>query len=119
MPQLNTGFAFVSGGGLRMGQVVGASDRRGENPVGRPFRTQNVLATLYNVLGIDPATTFPDHNTTGRSFCSDPSVHRRADLRFAFREHRDREGAEHKKRSLSVVALMFSNYAKRRRGSCP
>jgi hypothetical protein len=58
----NTGFAFISGGGLRMGQVVGASDRRGENPVGRPFRTQNVLATLYNVLGIDPATTFPDHN---------------------------------------------------------
>jgi hypothetical protein len=27
-----------------------------------PIRMQNVLTTLYKVLGIDPATTFPDHN---------------------------------------------------------
>lgn len=60
----STGFAFIAGGGLRMGQIVGASDRRGEQPVGRPFSTQNVLATVYHALGIDLATTFPDH--TGR-----------------------------------------------------
>jgi hypothetical protein len=44
--------------------VIGATDRRGERPRGRPFRYQNVLATLYHVLGIDPAQTLPDH--TGR-----------------------------------------------------
>lgn len=52
--------ALVAGGGLQMGKVVGATDRRGERPAGRPFTSQHVLATLYHVLGIDPATTLPD-----------------------------------------------------------
>jgi hypothetical protein len=56
------GFLWVAGGGLRTGQVVGATDARGEHVVGTPIRMQNVLATLYRVLGIDPATTFPDFN---------------------------------------------------------
>jgi hypothetical protein len=56
------GCALLSGGGLRMGQVVGATDRRGEHPLGRPCTPQNVLATLYHVLGIDPALTLPDYN---------------------------------------------------------
>jgi hypothetical protein len=56
-----SGFALLAGGGLEMGQVIGATDPRGENPRGRPYTPQNVLATLYHVLGIDPATTLPDH----------------------------------------------------------
>jgi hypothetical protein len=56
------GFLWVAGGGLQTGQVVGATDARGEQVVGTPIRMQNVLATLYRVLGIDPATTFPDYN---------------------------------------------------------
>jgi hypothetical protein len=58
------GFALMAGGGLQMGQVIGATNARGEVPVGQPYTPQNVLATLYHVLGIDPATTLPDH--TGR-----------------------------------------------------
>ena len=27
---------------------------------GKPYTPQNVLATVYHVLGIDPAMTFPD-----------------------------------------------------------
>jgi hypothetical protein len=57
-----TGFALVSGGGLRMGQVVGETDRHGARAKGRPITPQNLLATLYCLLGIDPARTFPDHN---------------------------------------------------------
>ena len=57
-----TGFALVAGGGLRMGQVVGETDRHGGRAKGRPFTPQNLLATLYSLLDIDPATTFPDHN---------------------------------------------------------
>src|SRR5262249_14728045 len=54
------GFLWVAGGGLRTGQVIGATDARGEHPVGPPIRMQNVLATLYTLLGIDPAATFRD-----------------------------------------------------------
>jgi hypothetical protein len=55
------GFALLAGGGLQMGQVIGATDRHGGTSVGPPYRPQNLLATLYHVLGIDPATTLPDH----------------------------------------------------------
>ena len=54
------GFLWVAGGGLKTGQVIGATDARGEQIVGNPIRMQNVLATMYHVLGIDPATTFSD-----------------------------------------------------------
>ena len=56
-----SGFALMAGGGLQMAQVVGATDARGEHPKGQPYTPRNVLATLYHVLGIDPATTLPDH----------------------------------------------------------
>jgi hypothetical protein len=59
-----SGFALLASGGLQTGQVVGATDARGEAPKGQPNTPQNVLATLYHILGIDPATTLPDH--TGR-----------------------------------------------------
>ena len=54
------GCVLFSGGGLKMGQYVGATDARGENPITRPYNPQNVLATLYHVLGIDPGKTLPD-----------------------------------------------------------
>jgi hypothetical protein len=38
---------------------VGLWDHHGGD---QPYTPQNVLATLYHVLGIDPATTLPDHN---------------------------------------------------------
>jgi hypothetical protein len=59
-----TGFALVAGGGLATGRVVGETDRHAERAKGTPFTPQNLLATLYRVLGIDPAATLPDH--TGR-----------------------------------------------------
>ena len=57
-----TGFTLLAGGGLRTGQVIGETDRRGERSKGTPYTPQNVLATLQNVLGIDATTTFPDHS---------------------------------------------------------
>jgi hypothetical protein len=56
------GFSLVSGGGLKMGQVIGRTDARGEHPAGVPYTPQNLLATLYHCLGVDPATTFPNHS---------------------------------------------------------
>jgi hypothetical protein len=55
------GFALLLGGGLKMGQAIGATDNRGGRPITRPYTTQNVLATLYHVLGIDPSSTLPNH----------------------------------------------------------
>jgi hypothetical protein len=56
------GFALFIGGGLKMGQIVGATDRTASAPTTTPYNPQNVLSTLYHVLGIDPATTVPNHN---------------------------------------------------------
>lgn len=55
-----TGFCLVSGGGLKMGQILGETDRRGERSTGRPITIQNLLATLYHVVGIDPGGTLLD-----------------------------------------------------------
>lgn len=52
--------ALVAGGGLKMGQVIGSSNERGEVAKDRPVTVQQVLATLYHGLGVDPATTIPD-----------------------------------------------------------
>jgi hypothetical protein len=60
----SAGFVVFAGGGLRTGQVIGATDRRAERPTTLPIGPQQVLATLYHVLGIDPATTLP--NQQGR-----------------------------------------------------
>jgi hypothetical protein len=56
------GSVLFSGGGLKMGQYVGETSSGGEYPVTRPYNPQNVLSTLYHVLGIDPGATIPDHS---------------------------------------------------------
>jgi hypothetical protein len=56
------GFLWIAGGGVKTGQIIGATDSRGEAVVGSPIGMQSVLATMYRVLGIDPAITIPDYN---------------------------------------------------------
>src|SRR5437867_921114 len=56
------GSVLFAGGGLKMGQYVGATNSGGEYPITRAYTSQNILATLYHVLGIDPSATIPDHN---------------------------------------------------------
>lgn len=54
---------LVSGGGLRMGQVIGATDAKGEHPVGRRLTPNDLWATMFRQLGIDfQHTAFPDHS---------------------------------------------------------
>lgn len=66
------GFCWISGGGLRMGQVLGETDRHGGTSTGRPHTLQNLLATLYYVLGIDPTLTFTDHRGRPQTLLTDP-----------------------------------------------
>ena len=42
---------------MRMGQVIGSTNRLGELPQDRPIHYQDVFATLYHQLGIDVNTT--------------------------------------------------------------
>jgi hypothetical protein len=56
--------ALVAGGGLRMGQAIGASSARAEYPRDRRVTVPQVLSTLYHAMGIDPSQTFP--NGSGR-----------------------------------------------------
>lgn len=56
--------ALISGGGLRMGQVIGATTSKAEYPVERPLTPQDLLATIYRHLDIDPRATIADF--TGR-----------------------------------------------------
>jgi len=51
---------LFSGGGLRMGQVVGATNSKAEYPTHRPYTPQDVLATVYQHLGINYHQAFVD-----------------------------------------------------------
>jgi uncharacterized protein (DUF1501 family) len=46
-------FVFLAGGGLKMGQYIGSTDRLGGKPEQRPIHLQQVFATVYRQLGID------------------------------------------------------------------
>ncbi len=49
--------AMLAGGGMRTGQVIGATNRLAEHATQRPVMFGEVLATLYHNLGIDVNTT--------------------------------------------------------------
>ncbi len=56
-------FFFLAGGGLRTGQVIGATNSRGEEAKDRPVHLQQVFATIYQQMGIDVnSTTLIDPN---------------------------------------------------------
>ena len=60
-PKLST--AFLAGGGMRTGQAIGSSTKNAEYAQDRPVDYQEVHATLYHNLGIDPvSTTIVDTN---------------------------------------------------------
>jgi hypothetical protein len=57
--------ALLAGGGMRVGQVIGSTDRLAAQPKDRPVSFQEIFATLYHNLGIDAdAATVAD--LTGR-----------------------------------------------------
>lgn len=52
--------ALFSGGGLKMGQVVGSTNSKAEYPTSSPYTPFDMMATIYRHLGIDPQISFPD-----------------------------------------------------------
>ncbi len=49
--------ALLAGGGMRTGQVIGATNHLGERAAQRPVHFQEIFATLYHNLGINTQTT--------------------------------------------------------------
>ncbi|WP_425614383.1 DUF1501 domain-containing protein [Anatilimnocola sp. NA78] len=57
-------FALMAGGGIRGGQVLGASDDKGQGPAGDGFTPDQLAASFYHSLGIDFRKEY--HTSTGR-----------------------------------------------------
>jgi uncharacterized protein (DUF1501 family) len=53
-------FGLFAGGGVRGGQVIGKSDRIGAYPATTPFTPDDVGATVYHLLGVDPESEVRD-----------------------------------------------------------
>jgi len=51
--------SVVAGGGFRGGHIVGASDAKGEEVKERPVYPWDLIGSMYELLGIDPDSTFP------------------------------------------------------------
>lgn len=51
---------MMAGGGVRGGQIIGATNSKAEFPIDRPLKPADVLATVYHLLGIDYHQTFND-----------------------------------------------------------
>ncbi|HIA20023.1 MAG TPA: DUF1501 domain-containing protein, partial [Planctomycetaceae bacterium] len=56
-----SGCAMLFGGGLEMGQVIGQTNDKGERPAERPLTYQDLLATIYQAMGVDSEHTFINH----------------------------------------------------------
>ena len=55
---------LLAGGGVKRGFVYGASDKTGSEPADNPVRLEDLSATIYYLLGIDPTSEI--HDNQGR-----------------------------------------------------
>ena len=70
-PQANC--ALLAGGGMKTGQVIGATNRYAEHPVERPIQFQEIFATLYAKAGLNLNTR--EFDLRGRpQYLIDPGI---------------------------------------------
>jgi len=55
---------LLGGGGIQGGRVIGKTNERAERPASDPFGPEDLAATIYQQMGIDPKTEF--HTPDGR-----------------------------------------------------
>jgi uncharacterized protein (DUF1501 family) len=68
----NAMFCLMGGGGVKGGSIVGSTDRLGHSPKESAVTPADIHATIYHVLGIDPATPLLDR--TGRPVAATDST---------------------------------------------
>jgi hypothetical protein len=54
--------AVLAGGGIRGGQIYGASDAHAAYPKSKPVAPEDMLATIYQALGLPPETEIHDQH---------------------------------------------------------
>ena len=59
----------LAGGGIRGGQVYGASDKSAAYPTDRPVRPEDLIATVYHSLGIPPEAMLYDQQNRPHRAC--------------------------------------------------
>lgn len=52
--------ALIAGGGVRLGEVYGESDRFGAYPRSNPVHPYDLLSTVFHALGLDPTIEYLD-----------------------------------------------------------
>jgi uncharacterized protein (DUF1501 family) len=57
-------FCLLAGGGMQGGRVIGESDAKGEGPKDKAITPDDVAATYYHSLGINPTKEY--HTPSGR-----------------------------------------------------
>lgn len=73
-------FALMAGGGMKTGQVIGATNRLGEHAIERPVTFQEVFATLYHSVGIDTQSTTVEDLSGRPQYLLDAGVHAVSEL---------------------------------------
>lgn len=66
--------SVLAGGGVRGGQVFGCSDRIGAYPADHPVSPEDMLATMYHILGIRPEAEIHDREGRPQRICSGRAV---------------------------------------------
>lgn len=56
------GFILLTGGGIKQGTIYGRSDKHAAWPVDRPVSSADHVATIYQLLGIDPTQMISDQS---------------------------------------------------------
>ncbi len=51
---------MLAGGGFKGGRVIGATDAKGEQVTDRPVYPEDVIASMYELLGLDPEAKLPN-----------------------------------------------------------
>lgn len=69
-PQCYT--VLLAGGGVKRGYVYGSSDAQGAYPDEHPVKPEDLAATLYYLMGIDPDTHVYDHENRPRPIAGKP-----------------------------------------------
>jgi hypothetical protein len=64
----------LAGGGVARGCVLGKSDKIASDPLERRVSPKDILATIYHLLGIDPATTLTDQQGRPMTLVPDAEV---------------------------------------------
>jgi uncharacterized protein (DUF1501 family) len=59
----------LAGGGIRGGQVYGSSDQHAAYPRTNPVAPEDVIATMYQALGIPPESIIKDRENRPHKIC--------------------------------------------------